>query len=170
VRNVGIYVFDEVEVLDFAGPFEVFSTASRIFGRAQPGAEPPFEVFTVGASRSPVTARGGLVVQPRYSFADHPKIDVLLMPGGVVAAELERPRVIAWVATRAATAELAASVCTGAFFLAGQDCSRGSPPQRTGKMSRIYARRRRARAWSRVCAGSRTAPSSRRRASRQGWT
>jgi transcriptional regulator GlxA family with amidase domain len=118
VRNVGIYVFDEVEVLDFAGPFEVFSTASRIFGRSQPGAEPPFEVFTVGASQRPATARGGLVVQPRYSFADHPKIDVLLVPGGVVAAELERPRVIAWVATRAATAELAASVCTGAFLLA----------------------------------------------------
>jgi transcriptional regulator GlxA family with amidase domain len=118
VRNVGIYVFDDVEVLDFAGPFEVFSTASRVFRRAQPGAEPPFEVFTVGASRSPVTARGGLVVQPRCSFADHPKIDVLLVPGGVVTAELERPRVIAWVAARAATAELTASVCTGAFFLA----------------------------------------------------
>jgi transcriptional regulator GlxA family with amidase domain len=118
VRNVGIYVFDEVEVLDFAGPCEVFSTASRVFCRAQPGAEPPFQVFTVGASRSPVTARDGLVVQPRYSFADHPRIDVLLVPGGVVTAELERPRVIAWVATRAATAELTASVCTGAFFLA----------------------------------------------------
>jgi transcriptional regulator GlxA family with amidase domain len=118
VRNVGIYVFDDVEVLDFAGPFEVFSAASRVFRRAQPGAEPPFEVFTVGASRSPVTARGGLVVQPRYSFADHPKIDVLVVPGGVVTAELERPRVIAWVAARAATAELTASVCTGAFFLA----------------------------------------------------
>jgi len=118
VRNIGIYVFDDVEVLDFAGPFEVFSTASRVSRRAQPGAEPPFEVFTVGASRSPVTARGGLVVQPRCSFADHPKIDVLLVPGGVVTAELERPRVIAWVAARAATAELTASVCTGAFFLA----------------------------------------------------
>lgn len=117
MRNVGIYVFDEVEVLDFAGPFEVFSTASRVFCRAQAGAEPPFEVFTVGASRAPVTARGGLVVQPRFSFADHPKIDVLLVPGGVVTAELERPRVIAWVAARAAAAELTASVCTGAFFL-----------------------------------------------------
>ena len=117
MRNVGIYVFDEVEVLDFAGPFEVFSTASRVFCRAQPGAEPPFQVFTVGVSRTPVTARGGLVVQPRFSFADHPKIDVLLVPGGVVRAELERPRVIAWVAARAAAAELTASVCTGAFLL-----------------------------------------------------
>ena len=118
MRNVGIYVFDEVEVLDFAGPFEVFSTASRVCCRAQPGAEPPFQVFTVGASQRPVTARGGLVVQPRCSFADHPKIDVLLVPGGVVTAELERPRVIAWVAARSATAELTASVCTGAFLLA----------------------------------------------------
>jgi len=118
VRNVGIYVFDEVEVLDFAGPFEVFSTASRVCCRAQPGVEPPFQVFTVGSSQRPVTARGGLVIQPRCSFADHPKIDVLLVPGGVVTAEIERPRVIAWVATRAATAELTASVCTGAFFLA----------------------------------------------------
>lgn len=118
MRNVGIYVFDEVEVLDFAGPFEVFSTASRVFRRTQPEAEAPFEVFTVGASRSPVSARGGLVVQPRYSFADHPALHVLLVPGGVVTAELDRPRVIAWVAVRAAAAELTASVCTGAFLLA----------------------------------------------------
>jgi transcriptional regulator GlxA family with amidase domain len=118
VRNVGIYVFDEVEVLDFAGPFEVFSTASRVFCRAQPGAEPPFQVFTVSASRGPVSARGGLVVQPRYSFTDHPALHVLVVPGGVVTAELDRPRVIAWVAARSATAEVTASVCTGAFLLA----------------------------------------------------
>lgn len=118
MRNVGIYVFDDVEVLDFAGPFEVFSTASRVFRRTEPGAEPPFAVFTVGASRSPVSARGGLVVEPRYSFADHPTLDVLLVPGGAVSAQLDRPRVIAWVAARSATAELTASVCTGAFLLA----------------------------------------------------
>jgi transcriptional regulator GlxA family with amidase domain len=118
VRTVGIYVFDEVEVLDFAGPFEVFSTASRVFRRTAPDAEPPFEVMTVGTSRSPVTARGGLLVQPRYSFADHPKLDVLVVPGGLVTVELDRPRVIAWVAARAATAELTASVCTGALLLA----------------------------------------------------
>ncbi len=118
MRTVGIYVFDEVEVLDFAGPFEVFSTASRVFRRTAPDAEPPFDAFTVGASRSAVTARGGLVVQPRYSFADHPNLDVLLVPGGLVTVELDRPRVIAWVAARAATAELTASVCTGALLLA----------------------------------------------------
>lgn len=118
MRNVAIYVYDEVEVLDFAGPFEVFATASRVFRRAQPDAEAPFQVFTVGASRSLVSARGGLVVEPRYSFVNHPAIHVLLVPGGVVTAEIDRPRVIAWVAARSATAELTASVCTGAFLLA----------------------------------------------------
>jgi transcriptional regulator GlxA family with amidase domain len=74
-------------------------------------------VFTVGASRAPITARGGLVIQPAFSFADHPRIDVLLVPGGVVTAELEKPDVISWVAAWAAAAELTASVCTGAFLL-----------------------------------------------------
>ncbi len=118
MRTVCIYVFDGVEVLDFAGPFEVFATAGRVVCRAQAGAEPPFQVLTVGASPRPVTARGGLVVQPHWSFADHPHIDVLVVPGGVVTEELERPRVIAWVAARAATAEVTAGVGTGAFLLA----------------------------------------------------
>ena len=63
MRHVGIYVFDEVEVLDFAGPFEVFSTASRVFRRVNPDSEPPFQVFTVAASRTQINARGGLAAQ-----------------------------------------------------------------------------------------------------------
>lgn len=117
MHNVGVYLFEGVEVLDFAGPFEVFATASRVFARDHPGVEPPFRVFTVGASRASIAARGGLVVQPSFSFADHPRIDVLLVPGGVVTAELDKPDVISWVAAWAAAAELTASVCTGAFLL-----------------------------------------------------
>lgn len=117
MRNVAIYLFDDVEVLDFAGPFEVFSTASRVFGRKHPDARPPFRVFTVGASNTPIAARGGLVVRPEFSFADHPRIDLLLVPGGVIAAELKKPEVVSWVAAWAAAAELTASVCTGAFLL-----------------------------------------------------
>jgi len=117
VRNVGIYLFDDVEVLDFAGPFEVFATASRVCGREHPGVDPPFRVFTVGAGSAPITARGGLVVQPNFSFTDHPRIDVLLVPGGVVTGEFEKPDVISWVAGWAAAAEITASVCTGAFLL-----------------------------------------------------
>lgn len=117
MRRVGIYLFDEVEVLDFAGPFEVFSTASRVSRKMHPGGEPPFEVITLGVDRATVRARGGLRVEPQFSLEDHPQIDVLLIPGGVVTAELEKPAVIAWIAAQAKTAELTASVCTGAFLV-----------------------------------------------------
>jgi transcriptional regulator GlxA family with amidase domain len=117
MRNVCIYLFDEIEVLDFAGPFEVFSTASRVFRRTHPGSEPPFKVFTVGTSTAKITARGGLFVEPQFSLDEHPKIDVLLIPGGVVTAELEKPALISWITRQAKTAELTASICTGAFLV-----------------------------------------------------
>jgi len=117
VRRVGIYIFDDVEVLDFAGPFEAFSVASRVSARLGTHALPPFEVFTVAASGGPVTARGGLVVSPAYSFSDHPPIDVLIVPGGVMDAELLRSEVVEWITMRSRDAELTASVCTGAFLL-----------------------------------------------------
>ncbi|MES1208283.1 MAG: DJ-1/PfpI family protein [Pseudomonadota bacterium] len=115
--SVGIFLFDDVEVLDFAGPFEVFSTASRLHARAG-GARSLFTVFTVASEARQVTARGGLVVSPRHSFADHPPIDLLIVPGGVVTAELARPEVIRWIAAASAAARLTASVCTGALLLA----------------------------------------------------
>ena len=116
--NVGIFVFNEVEVLDFAGPYEVFTTASRVHKRGQPGASDPFTVFTVGRTRDPVRARAGLSVFPDFGFDKHPDIDLLLIPGGVVTAELEKPEVIGWIAQTARRARLSASICTGAFLLA----------------------------------------------------
>ena len=110
--NVGIFVYDEVEVLDFAGPFQVFTTAQRV---ARPGV--PFATFTV-AAQSEVRARGGLPIAPTYTFGREPHIDVLIVPGGVVTDELAKRVVIEWIAARAADAELTASVCTGAFLLA----------------------------------------------------
>lgn len=117
--SIGILVFDEVEVLDFAGPYEVFTTAARVHARSQPaGSAPAFRVFTVAASHLPVRARAGLPVQPDYAFGDHPPLDCLVVPGGVVAAELVRPEVIAWIDAQAARTRITASVCTGAFLLA----------------------------------------------------
>lgn len=110
--NVGIFVFDDVEVLDFAGPFQVFTTAQRVARPAE-----PFVTFTVAAQRE-VLARGGLPIVPSYTFGREPYIDVLIVPGGVVTAELEEPAVIDWIAACAAKADLVASVCTGAFLLA----------------------------------------------------
>ena len=116
--NVGLFVFSEIEVLDFAGPYEVFTTASRVHKRGQPGATDPFTVFTVGRTRDPVRARAGLSVFPDFGFDKHPDIDLLLTPGGVVTAELEKPEVIGWIAQTARRARLSASICTGAFLLA----------------------------------------------------
>lgn len=116
--TVAIYLFDEVEVLDFAGPFEVFSTASRVYSLLHPGDPKPFQVITVALDSSFITARGGLRVQSSHTIANHPPIDVLVIPGGVVSAQLEIPAVIDWIARNAPEATLTASVCTGAFLLA----------------------------------------------------
>jgi transcriptional regulator GlxA family with amidase domain len=125
--TVGIYVFDEVEVLDLGGPFEVFSTASRVHSRLHPDAPKPFQVVTIAAEHRPIAARGGLRVEPSHTFDDHPPIDVLIIPGGLVTAELERPPVIEWIEQNAARASLTASVCTGAFLLAKAGLLDGKP-------------------------------------------
>ena len=111
--NVGIYIYDGAEVLDFSGPFEVFTTASRL-------SDPKdlFRVFLVAERNAPVGARGGFVVNPHHGFGEHPPIDVLIVVGGVHAGELEKPAVTAWIGETARDAGLVASVCTGAFLLA----------------------------------------------------
>jgi len=116
--TIGIYLFDGAEVLDFAGPFEVFSTAARVHGRQEPPSPPPFVVVTVGHGPGPIVARGGLRVQPAFGMQDHPQLDVLIIPGGMIDAELERPEVEAWIRRTAASSTISASVCTGAFLLA----------------------------------------------------
>jgi transcriptional regulator GlxA family with amidase domain len=117
-RRVGIFVYPDVEVLDFAGPYEVFTTASRVARRLEPEAPPPFAASLVAAAEGPVRARGGFGVVPDHAFGGHPPLDVLLVPGGVHEPQLEQPAVIAWIANQARSAELVASVCTGAFLLA----------------------------------------------------
>ncbi len=107
--QIGIYIFDNVEVLDFAGPYEVFTCASRV-NRDE---TPLFEVFTVGDTLRPVHARAGLKIDPDFSLENHPDIDCLIIPGGVVNAELDKPNVIEWIAKQALTTKITASVCTG---------------------------------------------------------
>ncbi|MEQ1841311.1 MAG: DJ-1/PfpI family protein [Verrucomicrobiales bacterium] len=116
--SVAIYLYPEVEVLDFAGPYEVFTTASRVFKRLNPAAPAPFMVSTVANQTGTVRSRAGLVVTPDFTFADHPAIDLLIIPGGLVSAELEKPEVIEWIRCTAAMTRITASVCTGASLLA----------------------------------------------------
>lgn len=113
--EVAILLFPEVEVLDFAGPFEVFSVASRIT-RDRP--HPPFRIRTIAAGRAPVPARHGLPVVPELAFADRPAVDLLIVPGGIVDQPLADATTLAWIAETARQASLTASVCTGAFLLA----------------------------------------------------
>lgn len=119
--SVAILLFEDVEVLDFAGPFEVFSRA-----RLEPGAasrrtedSAPFRVFTVAAERTPVRATGGLVVLPDHGFGDAPAADLLVVPGGFgTRAFMKDEHALAWIRSRAAAARRVASVCTGSLVLA----------------------------------------------------
>ena len=121
VWNVGILIFPEVEVLDFAGPFEVFSRT-----RLTPGLESrrseesaPFHVFTVAKTAAPLKAVGGLTVTPACSFATAPHIDLLIVPGGFgVRPLLEDPETLEWVRRTSAAARRTSSVCTGSLLLA----------------------------------------------------
>ncbi|MEM9807120.1 MAG: DJ-1/PfpI family protein [Cyanobacteria bacterium P01_D01_bin.56] len=111
--NIGIYIYDQAEVLDFSGPFEVFCTASRLCTN-----DVPFTTFLVSQTGEIVTARGGYQVVPSYGFKTHPVIDVAIIVGGVHTAEMLKPEVVDWIAQQSKTAKLMASVCTGAFLLA----------------------------------------------------
>lgn len=116
--TVGMLIFDGVEVLDFCGPFEVFSTASMP-GDA-PGEERRlFHVVTIAEARRLVRCRGDLLVMPHHDFSDHPPLDIVVVPGGFgTRRERENPIVLDWIARQHERTAITASVCTGAFLLA----------------------------------------------------
>ncbi len=116
--NVGIYLYNEIEVLDFAGPFEVFSTASRVNSRMEPGSDELFNVFTVAEDTKPIFTRGGLQVIPNYNIKNNPEMNILIIPGGIVSDNLDNKNVISWIKTSSDIADITASVCTGSFLLA----------------------------------------------------
>ncbi|AEA16523.1 MULTISPECIES: DJ-1/PfpI family protein [Bacillus] len=111
--SVGIFLFNEVEVLDFAGPFEVFSVT-------EVNEEKPFTVYTVSENGEMITARNGLKVQPDYSIENLPPVDILIIPGGLGAREYEIKNeiVIKWIGQQMKEVKLMTSVCTGALLLA----------------------------------------------------
>lgn len=113
-RNVAILVFDEVEVLDFCGPFEVFGVAGL-----RGGGERPFSVYTVAEKAGPIKARNGLSVNPAFTIADCPQPDILLVPGGQgTRKQIHNEVLVNWVKEQAGRVELLLSVCTGALILA----------------------------------------------------
>lgn len=120
IKNVAIFIFNGVELLDFGGPGEVFAAA-----RVQDGA---FRVYTVAVSTDQIISQGFLKVQPDYSIADCPDPDIIVLPGGGVGASMNNPDVIAWIQKHEPGLEALMSVCNGAHIL-----------QRTGLLEGLKA-------------------------------
>jgi transcriptional regulator GlxA family with amidase domain len=106
LKNVAVFIYDGVQLLDFSGAYSVFEATRS------------FEVYTVAEGSSPiVTAFGALKITPRYSFEDCPTPDIFIIPGGSVGRQVRNPKVTQWITTHAQKATLVLSVCTGAFIL-----------------------------------------------------
>lgn len=116
-RTVGILIFDDVEVLDFCGPFEVFSVARK---PDQDGEEDNlFRAFTIAEEDQIINCRGGLLVQPHYTIANHPDLDIVVVPGGKgTRRERYNQNLLNWITLQDQKIELLTSVCTGSFLLA----------------------------------------------------
>ena len=111
-RQVSLLVFDDAEVLDVAGPYEVFSIAGRRHGLD------PFRVVMVAEASGPVTLRNGFRVLPHFVLADAPPAEILIIPGGMgTRREIHNQAMVDWVGRAARDAELVLSVCTGALLL-----------------------------------------------------
>jgi transcriptional regulator GlxA family with amidase domain len=116
-KRVGILVFPNVEVLDFCGPFEVFSV-TRLNEAARRDTPSPFEVLIVAEGAGPVTTTGGMRVIPDVTIETCPPLDILVVPGGMgTRQEIKNERLLAWIAARGKAVETLTSVCTGSMLL-----------------------------------------------------
>lgn len=121
-RHTAIFIFDDVEVLDFTGPFEVFAVTDELAQRSL------FNVFTVAESPGTVRARNGLKVVPDHTFETAPAPDILIVPGGFGTRPLlDQRSVLEWLRLRAKHAEVVASVCTGSLVLGKAGLLAGQP-------------------------------------------
>ena len=115
--TVGIVLFENIEVLDFSGPFEVFS-ATRLNEEKRREESSPFEVFLVAEKNEPVVTSGNMKVIPEYTFGSCPKLDILCVPGGWgIRKEVNNPVMLNWLRNRASGVALLTSVCTGSMLL-----------------------------------------------------
>ena len=116
-KQVGILIFEDVEVLDFCGPFEVFS-ATRLNEEKRREEPSPFNVFLVAETKNLIVTAGGMKVIPDYGLNDCPSLDILVVPGGWgTRKEMNNGLLLSWIAERAKKVETLASVCTGSLLL-----------------------------------------------------
>ena len=116
-KRVGIVMFDEIEVLDFCGPFEVFST-TRLNEEHRREEASPFEVVLSSQSGQAIKTTGGMKVLPDVTFDQCPGLDILVVPGGWgTRKEMSNQTMLSFVRARASEVQTLASVCTGALIL-----------------------------------------------------
>jgi len=116
-KRVGIVLFEDIEVLDFCGPFEVFA-AVRLNEDKRREEPSPFEVWLVAEQPEPVTTHGNMQVMPHYTFKNCPPLHILVVPGGWgTRKELKNPAMLEWLRAQAAEVETLTSVCTGSMLL-----------------------------------------------------
>ncbi|MFC3120707.1 DJ-1/PfpI family protein [Agaribacter flavus] len=104
-KKVAILMFEGVQTIDFAAPFEVFNAAR-------------FEVFTVSPTGKAVSSAMGLSVNPKYSFSSMPAADIIIIPGGNIGQAMEDKAITNWINQNEANAVGILSICNGAFLLA----------------------------------------------------
>jgi transcriptional regulator GlxA family with amidase domain len=110
--NVGIFLFNDIELLDFAGPYEVFSVSSELNDYQL------FKVFTITQDGREIKSVNGLKVIPDYHFTNHPPIDILVVPGGVgTKIEMVNEAVLNWLQQNYEASKITMSVCSGARLL-----------------------------------------------------
>jgi transcriptional regulator GlxA family with amidase domain len=102
--NVAIFIHNGVELLDFAGPGEVFASSG-------------FTVFTVSATEEPVISQGFVKIIPQYTIVNCPKPDIIVLPGGATGTPLKNNDVIEWIKRSVPETITTLSVCTGAALL-----------------------------------------------------
>ena len=112
MNNVGIFLFNDIELLDFAGPYEVFSVTSELNDFQL------FKVFTISSDGAEIKSVNGLRVIPDFTFDNHPPVDILVIPGGVgTRKEVNKQEVLTWVNNTCKDAKTTMSVCSGARLL-----------------------------------------------------
>lgn len=122
MTTFGLLIFDGAEELDFVGPWEVFTASAML--QAESGATADTCV-TVAERTGPVRCAKGLRVLPDHSIADHPPLDVLLVPGGPGARRGASDALTGWIGKTATDASWVTSVCTGAYLLHEAGPARG---------------------------------------------
>ncbi|HEX4826311.1 MAG TPA: DJ-1/PfpI family protein [Candidatus Polarisedimenticolaceae bacterium] len=126
-KKVGILIFNGVQIIDYTGPYEIFQGAG-------------FDVYTVAETKDPITTVAGMTVVPKYTFADAPLPEILVVPGGGVAGTLGNAATLKWVKETTAKTQHTMSVCNGAFILAKAGLLDGLTATTThGNVSRLAA-------------------------------